>query len=60
MIIDDPLLLVISIPSSFVFGFVRAPSDTDPHIGSVGDMGVDVGDKVGVGVNVNVGVKVDV
>ena len=53
-----PLLLVISIPSSLGLGFVRALSETNPQIGSVGAEGV--GDGVKVSVLVDEGVKVDV
>lgn len=60
MVMVAPLLLVMSIPSSLAFGFVSALSDTDPHSGSIGGMGVNVGVKVGVFVDVEVNVEVGV
>ena len=51
-------MFVISTLSSLETGFVRAPSDTEPHSGSVGAEGVVVGVKVCVAVKVIVGVCV--
>ena len=60
MVMVDPLVLVISMPNSLALGFVNALSDTNPQIGSKGDMGVTVGISVNVGVGVLVGVFVRV
>ena len=69
MVIGPPLLLVMSMASSLLFGLVNAPSNTDTQIGSDGaacgtGVSVKVGDevkvKVGVGVLVGEGVKVRV
>lgn len=60
MVMVDPLLLVMSMLSWLVFIIVNALSDTDPQIGSKGDMGVTVGISVDVGVLVGVFVRVGV
>jgi hypothetical protein len=61
MVMVDPLLLVISIPSSLAFGFVNPLNDlTEAHTDSDGLTGVGVGTTVFVDVEVAVLVGVGV
>ena len=58
MVTSPPLLLVITVPSSLLLGFVRALIATDGQSGTIGATGVAVGIGVKVGVRVMVGVRV--